>query len=122
MRSSYCGSVIGPKMSVCTLPRMFMPAPWIIRTFGIDVSPRAGGTADARHAGAGLASRRGWHAGCMASRATGLRGGHDPCLECTRRPRPAAEAATELAALVRPRLGGPRLAARPHRGGAPLLP
>src|ERR1043166_800744 len=35
MRSSYSGSVIGPKMSTCTLPRMFMPAPWITRTLGI---------------------------------------------------------------------------------------
>src|SRR6266850_7852728 len=31
MRSSYSGSVIGPKTSTCTLPRMFMPAPWITR-------------------------------------------------------------------------------------------
>src|SRR5262245_17453402 len=35
MRSSYSGSVIGPKMSTCTLPRMFMPAPWTTRTLGI---------------------------------------------------------------------------------------
>src|SRR4051812_31347498 len=33
MRSSYCGRVIGPKTSVCTLPRMFMPQPWITSTF-----------------------------------------------------------------------------------------
>src|SRR5258706_7681663 len=38
MRSSYSGSVIGPKMSTCTLPRMFMPAPWITRTLGIALS------------------------------------------------------------------------------------
>src|SRR5438034_5971492 len=35
MRSSYSGSAIGPKTSTCTLPRMFMPAPWITRTLGI---------------------------------------------------------------------------------------
>src|ERR1051325_8851446 len=35
MRSSYSGSVIGPKTSTWTLPRMFMPAPWITRTLGI---------------------------------------------------------------------------------------
>src|SRR5215813_1347487 len=40
MRSSYSGSVIGPKMSTCTLPRMFMPAPWITRTLGIALSVR----------------------------------------------------------------------------------
>src|SRR5687767_10014007 len=33
MCSSYCGSVIGPNTSSCTLPRMFMPAPCITRTF-----------------------------------------------------------------------------------------
>src|SRR5262245_13116940 len=38
MRSSYSGSVIGPKMSRETLPRMFMPAPWITRTLGIALS------------------------------------------------------------------------------------
>src|SRR6476660_3792166 len=37
MRSSYSGSVIGPKISVCTLPRMFMPAPWMTRIRGIGV-------------------------------------------------------------------------------------
>src|SRR5712691_9780334 len=42
MRSSYSGSVIGPKMSTCTLPRMFMPAPWITRTLGIALSVRTG--------------------------------------------------------------------------------
>src|SRR5437867_11190065 len=42
MRSSYSGSVIGPKMSTCTLPRMFMPAPWITRTLGIVLSVRTG--------------------------------------------------------------------------------
>src|SRR5215831_3018217 len=42
MRSSYSGSVIGPKMSSCTLPRMFMPAPWITRTLGIVPSVRTG--------------------------------------------------------------------------------
>src|SRR6266853_6440428 len=40
MRSSYSGSVIGPKMSSCTLPRMFMPAPWITRTLVIVLSVR----------------------------------------------------------------------------------
>src|SRR6185436_2279274 len=40
IRSSYSGSVIGPKMSTCTLPRMFMPAPWITRTLGIALSLR----------------------------------------------------------------------------------
>src|SRR5262245_35711595 len=35
MRSSYSGSVMGPKMSSWTLPRMFMPAPWITRILGI---------------------------------------------------------------------------------------
>src|SRR5580765_8678060 len=40
MRSSYSGSVIGPKMSTCTLPRMFMPAPWTTRTLGIVSSVR----------------------------------------------------------------------------------
>src|SRR5215831_7691614 len=38
MHSSYSGSVIGPKMSTCTLPRMFMPAPWTTRTLGIALS------------------------------------------------------------------------------------
>src|SRR3982074_218322 len=42
MRSSYSGSVIGPKMSTCTLPRMFMPAPWITRTLGIVLSVTTG--------------------------------------------------------------------------------
>src|SRR5713101_3074060 len=42
MRSSYSGRVIGPKMSTCTLPRMFMPAPWITRTLGIVLSVRTG--------------------------------------------------------------------------------
>src|SRR5438477_10391107 len=42
MRSSYSGSVIGPKTSTCTLPRMFMPAPWITRTRGIALSVRTG--------------------------------------------------------------------------------
>src|SRR5262250_969794 len=42
MRSSYSGSVIGPKMSTCTLPRMFMPAPWITRTLGIALSVSTG--------------------------------------------------------------------------------
>src|SRR4029453_18444784 len=42
MRSSYSGRVIGPKMSTCTLPRMFMPAPWITRTLGITLSVRTG--------------------------------------------------------------------------------
>src|SRR5438093_10331911 len=42
MRSSYSGSVIGPKMSTCTLPRIFMPAPWITRTLVIIVSVRTG--------------------------------------------------------------------------------
>src|SRR5262244_2900610 len=42
MRSSYSGSVIGPKMSTCTLPRMFMPAPWITSTLGIGLSVRTG--------------------------------------------------------------------------------
>src|SRR2546423_13416280 len=37
IRSSYCGRVIGPKISVCTLPRMFMPAPWMTRIRGIGV-------------------------------------------------------------------------------------
>src|SRR5437879_3407991 len=40
MRSSYSGSVIGPKMSTCTLPRIFMPAPWITRTLIIVLSVR----------------------------------------------------------------------------------
>src|ERR1043165_3849374 len=35
MRSSYSGSVIGPKMSTWTLPRMFIPAPWITRILGM---------------------------------------------------------------------------------------
>src|SRR5215831_4467748 len=35
MRSSYSGSVIGPKTSTCTFPRMFMPAPWITSTLVI---------------------------------------------------------------------------------------
>jgi hypothetical protein len=34
-RSSCSGSVIGPKMSSCILPRIFMPAPWITRILGI---------------------------------------------------------------------------------------
>src|ERR1700722_19419879 len=38
MRSSYSVRVILPKISVWTLPRMFMPAPWMIRTFGMLVS------------------------------------------------------------------------------------
>src|SRR6266850_8076566 len=38
MRSSYSGIVIGPKMSTCTLPRIFMPAPWITRTLVIVLS------------------------------------------------------------------------------------
>src|SRR5215470_14180189 len=38
MRSSYSGRVIEPKISTCTLPRMFMPAPWITRTLGITLS------------------------------------------------------------------------------------
>src|SRR5712692_5837025 len=42
MRSSYSGSVIGPKMSTCALPRIFMPAPWITRTLGIVLSVRTG--------------------------------------------------------------------------------
>src|SRR5438034_4466144 len=42
MRSSYSGSVIGPKTSTCTLPRIFMPAPWITRTRGIALSVRIG--------------------------------------------------------------------------------
>src|SRR4029450_7695394 len=42
MRSSYSGSVIGPKMSTCTLPRIFMPAPWITRTLVIVLSVRTG--------------------------------------------------------------------------------
>src|SRR5437870_13590208 len=29
-------------MSTCTLPRMFMPAPWITRTLGIALSVRTG--------------------------------------------------------------------------------
>ena len=29
------GRVIGPKISVWTLPRMFIPAPWITRTFAM---------------------------------------------------------------------------------------
>src|SRR5687767_7287282 len=33
MCSSYWGRVMGPKTSTCTLPRMFMPAPCITRTF-----------------------------------------------------------------------------------------
>src|SRR5262245_61870911 len=35
MRSSYSGSVMGPKRSTWTLPRMFMPAPWITRILGM---------------------------------------------------------------------------------------
>src|SRR5580698_9577571 len=31
MCASYSGNVMVPKISVCTLPRMFMPAPWTIR-------------------------------------------------------------------------------------------
>src|SRR5262245_28295552 len=31
--TSYSGRVSVPKTSVCTLPRMFMPAPWMTRTF-----------------------------------------------------------------------------------------
>src|SRR4029450_3194944 len=42
MRSSYSGSVIGPKMSTCTLPRIFMLAPWITRTLVIVLSVRTG--------------------------------------------------------------------------------
>src|ERR1043166_221018 len=42
MRSSYSGSVIGPKMSTCTFPRMFMPAPRITRTLGIARSAPTG--------------------------------------------------------------------------------
>src|ERR1044071_1290239 len=40
MWSSYCASVSGPKSSTCALPRMFMPAPWITRIFGIQSSFR----------------------------------------------------------------------------------
>src|SRR5262245_42272188 len=35
MRSSYSGSVMGPKMSSWTLPRMFIPAPWTTRILGM---------------------------------------------------------------------------------------
>src|SRR5713101_9863856 len=42
MRSSYSGRVIGAKMSTCTWPRIFMPAPWITRTLGIVLSVRTG--------------------------------------------------------------------------------
>src|SRR5215467_1234676 len=38
MRSSYSGKVMGPKISSWTLPRMFMPAPWITRILSIDSS------------------------------------------------------------------------------------
>src|SRR3981189_413179 len=31
--TSYSGRVRVPNTSVCTLPRMFMPAPWMTRTF-----------------------------------------------------------------------------------------
>src|SRR5580704_17612287 len=31
--ASYSGNVMVPKISVCTLRRMFMPAPWMIRIF-----------------------------------------------------------------------------------------
>ena len=37
MRASYSGSVMVPKISVCTLPRMFMPAPWMTKIFGMTV-------------------------------------------------------------------------------------
>src|SRR5689334_9232764 len=40
MRSSYSGKVIGPKTSTWTLPRMFIPAPWITSTFVIVLAPR----------------------------------------------------------------------------------
>src|SRR5262245_12978085 len=40
MRSSYSGSVMGPNTSSWTLPRMFMPAPWITRILGM-VGPSA---------------------------------------------------------------------------------
>src|SRR6185503_10816637 len=39
MRSSYSGSVMGPNTSSWTLPRMFMPAPWMTRTLGIFTLP-----------------------------------------------------------------------------------
>src|SRR5262249_17811517 len=35
MRSSYSGKVMGPKISSWTLPRIFMPAPWITRILAI---------------------------------------------------------------------------------------
>src|SRR3954468_14103556 len=38
MRSSYSGNVMGPKISVCTFPRIFIPAPWITRTRAITLS------------------------------------------------------------------------------------
>src|SRR5208282_3140250 len=37
--ASYSGNVMVPKISVCTLPRMFMPAPWMIRIFVMVASP-----------------------------------------------------------------------------------
>src|SRR6185437_11413166 len=37
MRASYSGRVIVPKISVWTLPRMVMPAPWMTRIFGMTV-------------------------------------------------------------------------------------
>src|SRR5678815_3709978 len=40
--TSYSGRVSVPKPSVCTLPRMFMPAPWMTRTFiAISLGSRA---------------------------------------------------------------------------------
>ncbi|MNC91438.1 hypothetical protein D3C83_77040 [compost metagenome] len=32
---SYSGSFMGPKTSICAFPRMFIPAPWMTRTFGM---------------------------------------------------------------------------------------
>src|SRR5689334_3071429 len=32
---SYSGSFIGPNTSICALPRMFIPAPWITSTFAM---------------------------------------------------------------------------------------
>src|SRR5205823_14263387 len=48
IRSSYCGRVIGPKISVCTLPRMFMPAPWMMRIRGIGVLLLSNGLREGR--------------------------------------------------------------------------
>src|SRR5437763_5378479 len=48
IRSSYCGRVIGPKISVCTLPRMFMPAPWMTRIRGIGVLLLSNGLREGR--------------------------------------------------------------------------